>query len=327
MISLENSIRINSLFESAKQWIDIYTYDNVASIHAAYDIINENLFPEAYELAEYCFDKISTFCKKKQDNSFILKVTSDELKGEITNIFFKTISFHVTKYKRKTLGNAKYVSILSGENDTKVIRSIWDDDNKIIDNIVINLSYYDGIDLMGDLLHELKHAYKDYKIKLSGAKGIVVSKEKMQRLFDKYNKSHEDDPLTNQDFHLLYNFVDPEEADAYISSVIGDIKKQKFKSHKEAFDWLYSNSENWNMCVHLIKKARNTLDKIEDDEHGQMNDYLAKLIDKNWSKFISKVYAYIDRNNVETKNKIYEVFSHESAEHTLKRERRIRNFC
>lgn len=326
MITLTRLIEIKNIFDSNKDWIDIYSYDNVASIHLCYNLITENLFPEAYELTEYCIDKISIYCKEKKDKNFVVTITDKEIQNEISNIFFKTITFYITKYDRKTIGKASYVSVLTELSEVSEIRSTWDEDNKILDNVVINLSYYDGIYLFGDLLHEFKHAYKDYKKLLSGSKGIIVSKEKIQRMFDKYNKSHKDNPLTNQDFHLMYNFVDSEEADAYVSSVIGDIKKQKFKTHKEAFDWLYSNSDSWNMCVHLLKKAKNTLEKIEDDEYKQMNEYLAKLIDKNWSKFISKVYSYIDRNNVEVQNKISESFSHESAEHIIKREKRKRKF-
>lgn len=336
MISLENSIKIDKIFESAKDWIDIYTYDNVASTHRAYDIINENLFQDAYELAEYCFDKISTFCKEKKDRTFTLEVSSNELEGEMTNIFFNKITFYITKYDRKTMGNASYSSMLidlkdieKKENTKKkedIIVSTWNDEQNVIENVVIFLTYDGGFNLMGDLLHELKHAYKDYKIKSSGGKGIRISKNKINSLFIKYNKSHRNNPLTDKDYRLFYNFIDPEEADAYVSSVIGDLKKQKFKSHREAFDWLYKNSNSWNMCIHLLKKVHNTLNKIEDEEHGQIHEYLAKLADKIWSKFISKVYSYVDRHNVEIRAKMHESFAHQAAWYVLKREKRCLTF-
>lgn len=190
----------------------------------------------------------------------------------------------------------KLIIYLYGKTGYNVSKSKYIDSEKTFDKVIININpdeYYDYKDIVKCLVHELLHAYNEYKNYLTN------SNTKLVNLTDKnssYFKTIFSNNITIENIcKRICNNIRKWEQNAYISELSTELENNKFdfykySEHKDAYKKAFEIFRNSDMWI----------------QYSTLKKYLTLLKDNSDENKLKFQNAYNNINNTSLSfNKIY----------------------
>ena len=304
IIDIINQNSLNNISNNVRSYIIIESI-----LRNTFIIQNESLLLEGSGLYKGCYD-LAKYINNKIFNSLENKVIINTTNLSFTNIFTKEIIINID---RKS--NEEYASyIFANSIDKNYNERRWSkEDNKfnfIELNVYFNKSTTNIIDL---LIHELDHAYDDYKQYENN--GNTYQYKYIKSNYSMFVKTKHDDEFTQLVKAINYIFI-KFETHAYIVQIRGEINK-KFANLSDAFDFLENKSRIWNQlkivknnveCILQNNKLSNkyceTFRNITNS--NKTNEHILKELeykkDKYWNKIINHIYLLLLDNSIQENN-------------------------
>jgi len=268
-IHIENDLELHFYVEFLLEESFKYSYFTILEKHSSY--IGQK------ELVIDLSKKIYNIIRNHEPED-TLELDKKDLK-EYSNIFFN-----------------KLIICLYGKTRYNVSKSKYIDSEKTFDKVIININpdeYTDYKDIVKCLVHELLHAYNEYKNYLTN------SNTKLINLTDKnssYFKTIFSNNITVENIcKRICNNIRKWEQNAYISELSTELENNKFDfskytehkdAYKKAFE-IFRNSDTW-------------------DQYSTLKEYLTLLKDDSNENKIKFQNTYNNINNTSLSfNKIY----------------------
>ena len=181
--------------------------------------LNENLgtFDGLLDICEYCAQAIYSACNGAEistNEEYNIKVSKDDLEG-MSNVFFKEIQFNIIFVDTQNKF-AQYVPNAKLDKRTNLF-------NKIEVNIFIDYTKeIEPYEICNSLLHELTHAYQDYKMKLKGTDYFA----KLAQFYADAEVTDDADDIRNTIRQALYLSLSVEKA-AFIAQFQAELELSK----------------------------------------------------------------------------------------------------
>lgn len=321
---LNNNILYEDIYNDLNEFNNIYykfTFSNL-SILEHFEINKiKHVYNGCNELAEFILNKIKEHNNKLVKEQFLVQINKDELK-DIQNIFFKEILINVdinsNKYKEPK------ASYEIWQDNIKEYKSFKYDEKENIFNFVnILVTLGEDYILSSDIfVHELTHAYEDYKLYSNKNDEILYTKLKDTNYFNTINKlSNRIDKYERFLSNLEY-VLNPHEQNAFMAQLTylinNKCKSIKGDNIKQLYEYIYKNDKlfmdfnnlyhnfkyfiNHNEEFKLLCEKYNKINKTNlDNEHiyaklskrvYDFKDKLVKSILDTWSKFKYDGYIF-----------------------------------
>ena len=194
----------------------------------------------------------------------------------------------------------KLIIYLYGKTGYNVSKSKYIDSEKTFDKIIININpeeYYDYKDIVKCLVHELLHAYNEYKNYLTN------SNTKLVNLTDKnssYFKTIFSNNITIENIcKRICNNIRKWEQNAYISELSTELENNKFDfykysehkdAYKKAFE-IFRNSDTW-IQYSTLKKYLTLLKDNSDENKLKFQNAYNNI--NNTSLSFNKIYKKLN---------------------------------
>lgn len=194
----------------------------------------------------------------------------------------------------------KLIIYLYGKTGYNVSKSKYIDSEKTFDKVIININpdeYYDYKDIVKCLVHELLHAYNEYKNYLTN------SNTKLVNLTDKnssYFKTIFSNNITIENIcKRICNNIRKWEQNAYISELSTELENNKFDfykysehkdAYKKAFE-IFRNSDTW-IQYSTLKKYLTLLKDNSDENKLKFQNAYNNI--NNTSLSFNKIYKKLN---------------------------------
>lgn len=254
-------------------------------IYSRFHVILEKygIYDGLEELVDFIDKEIYNNYRKDRKNRFELEYTREQLK-DFKNIFFEELHLNVDMTKN-----------IGAEYEDKYAK--LNPETLLLEKVIIDIEVNNDNEIIGNLQHELTHAYNQY---CSLLKGNDYFKELSMSTFYKNMTNLKGDTLKKHIRQIMYLTLD-EERNAFIAQMAAELKNNKdiiedpydaFKVLKES--QVFRTYKSLYYYINLYKQ-----NKLEDDKIKTITDEYNDISSSNLTsnKVFKKLEHLIDKSN------------------------------
>lgn len=272
----------------------IFEYYEIRKLKHVYNGCNE--------LAEFIINKMKEHNPKNTEEKYILHFTKNELKN-IPNIFFKELFIDVEISSNDIIPKANYEIWKNEIDEYKAFK--YDEKEKLFNFINMSIIYGKFYTITSDILvHELTHAYEDYKLYSNTTDDTLYNKLIKTDYIDNILKLSSKIDSYERFIRNIEYILNPHEQNAFIAQIVSIIntkcKSISGENIKQLYDYIYNHNKlfiSFNSIYHNFKYFIN---------HANEFNLLAKkyniIYNTNYSK--EKIYSKLSKDIYSFKKKL-----------------------
>lgn len=281
-----------------------YSFNEIVTYFFEYYEIHKlnHVYNGCNELAEFIISKMKEHNPKNTEKKYTLYFTKNDLKN-IPNIFFKEIFISVNILPDNIVPKANYEVWQNNIKEYEAFK--YDDKEKLFNFINISVVSGKSYTISSDILvHELTHAFEDYKLYSNTVDDTLYNKLLKNDYIDNIMKlSSKIDPYERFIRNIEY-ILNPYEQNSFIAQIVSIINTKcrsiKGENVKQLYDYIYNHDKlfaSFNAIYHNFKYFIN-----HPNEFNLLTQKYNQIHNTNYSK--EKIYSQLSKDIYSFKKKL-----------------------